>query len=121
MARGPVWRNGRRDRLKLGCPQGRVGSTPTTGTTELSERVQEAKERMPRTRGIRSSISLLFESLDDLRVRVGQRLYLLGRAQVDVGRSLLVELGRHLERAAGVVHLRLAIEERERHDAQHDE
>src|SRR5690606_17772373 len=28
----PVWRNGRRDRLKLGCPRGRVGSTPTTGT-----------------------------------------------------------------------------------------
>ena len=31
----PVWRNGRRDRLKIGCPQGRVGSSPTTGTTEV--------------------------------------------------------------------------------------
>ena len=28
----PAWRNGRRDRLKLGCPRGRVGSTPTGDT-----------------------------------------------------------------------------------------
>ncbi len=29
----PVCRNGRRDRLKICCPQGRVGSSPTTGTS----------------------------------------------------------------------------------------
>ena len=29
----PEWRNGRRDGLKIRCPQGRVGSTPTSGTT----------------------------------------------------------------------------------------
>ena len=28
----PEWRNGRRIRLKIGRPQGRVGSTPTFGT-----------------------------------------------------------------------------------------
>src|SRR5690606_36020223 len=33
ITRAPVWRKGRLDRLKLGCPQGRVGSTPTTGKT----------------------------------------------------------------------------------------
>ena len=31
----PEWRNGRRDGLKIRCPQGRVGSTPTSGTTRL--------------------------------------------------------------------------------------
>ena len=29
----PEWRNGRRIRLKIGRPQGHVGSTPTFGTT----------------------------------------------------------------------------------------
>ena len=29
----PEWRNGRRARLKIWCPFGRVGSTPTSGTT----------------------------------------------------------------------------------------
>ncbi len=29
----PEWRNGRRDGLKIRCPQGHVGSTPTSGTT----------------------------------------------------------------------------------------
>ena len=28
----PVWRNGRRDGLKIRCWQQRVGSSPTTGT-----------------------------------------------------------------------------------------
>ena len=28
----PEWRNGRRDGLKIRCPKGRVGSTPTSGT-----------------------------------------------------------------------------------------
>ena len=28
----PGWRNGRRMRLKIVCPQGRVGSSPTPGT-----------------------------------------------------------------------------------------
>jgi hypothetical protein len=28
----PVWRNGRRNRLKIDRPQGHVGSTPSTGT-----------------------------------------------------------------------------------------
>lgn len=28
----PEWRNGRRIRLKIGRPEGRVGSTPTFGT-----------------------------------------------------------------------------------------
>ncbi len=28
----PGWRNGRRGRLKICCPQGRVGSIPTPGT-----------------------------------------------------------------------------------------
>ena len=30
----PVWRNGRRTRLKILREQSRVGSTPTTGTIE---------------------------------------------------------------------------------------
>ena len=29
----PEWRNGRRGGLKIRCPQGRVGSTPSSGTT----------------------------------------------------------------------------------------
>ena len=29
----PVWRNGRRDGLKIRCWKQRVGSSPTTGTT----------------------------------------------------------------------------------------
>ena len=33
MRTGPEWRNGRRDGLKIRCPQGRVGSNPTSGTT----------------------------------------------------------------------------------------
>jgi hypothetical protein len=28
----PEWRNGRRGGLKIRCPQGRVGSTPSSGT-----------------------------------------------------------------------------------------
>ncbi len=32
----PVWRNGRRTGLKIPSSQGRVGSTPTTGTTSLT-------------------------------------------------------------------------------------
>ena len=28
----PEWRNGRRDGLKIRCPEGRVGSSPTSGT-----------------------------------------------------------------------------------------
>lgn len=28
----PEWRNGRRAGLKIQCPQGRVGSSPTSGT-----------------------------------------------------------------------------------------
>ena len=28
----PEWRNGRRDGLKIRCPQGRVGSSPSSGT-----------------------------------------------------------------------------------------
>ena len=31
----PGWRNGRRDGLKIRCPKGRVGSTPTPGTASL--------------------------------------------------------------------------------------
>ena len=30
----PEWRNGRRDGLKIRCPQGRVGSSPSSGTLE---------------------------------------------------------------------------------------
>ena len=30
----PGWRNGRRGRLKICCPQGRVGSIPTPGTNK---------------------------------------------------------------------------------------
>ncbi len=30
----PVWRNGRRYRLKICCPFGRVGSSPSTGTKQ---------------------------------------------------------------------------------------
>lgn len=29
----PAWRNGRRDRLKICCPEGRGGSSPSAGTT----------------------------------------------------------------------------------------
>ena len=33
----PEWRNGRRGGLKIRCPQGRVGSTPSSGTsTEIA-------------------------------------------------------------------------------------
>ena len=32
----PGWRNGRRGRLKICCPQGRVGSIPTPGTKRRS-------------------------------------------------------------------------------------
>ena len=32
----PGWRNGRRGRLKICCPQGRVGSIPTPGTKRWS-------------------------------------------------------------------------------------
>ena len=42
---GPVWRNGRRDRLKIGCPKGRVGSSPTTGTLLR-------RDHAPRTRSM---------------------------------------------------------------------
>src|SRR6478609_9423424 len=76
-------------------------------------------------RGIHSSSVLrpllLVDRLDHRRVRIRQRLDLLGRAEVDVGGRLLVELGRHLERTPRVVHLRLAVEQRERHHPQHDE
>ena len=34
----PKWRNGRRAGLKILCPQGRVGSTPTFGTSTLCGR-----------------------------------------------------------------------------------
>jgi hypothetical protein len=30
----PEWRNGRRGGLKIRCPQGRVGSSPTFGILE---------------------------------------------------------------------------------------
>lgn len=33
----PKWRNGRRGGFKIRCPQGRVGSSPTFGTTERSQ------------------------------------------------------------------------------------
>ena len=33
----PVWWNGRHARLKSGCPVGRVGSSPTTGTGEAKQ------------------------------------------------------------------------------------
>ena len=32
----PEWRNGRRARLKIWCPKGRVGSSPTSGTSLYS-------------------------------------------------------------------------------------
>ena len=34
----PGWRNGRRGRLKICCPQGRVGSIPTPGTKRNKSR-----------------------------------------------------------------------------------
>ena len=33
----PQWRNGRRDRLKICCPQGRAGSSPAWGTKTFSK------------------------------------------------------------------------------------
>ena len=33
----PGWRNGRRGGLKIRCPQGRVGSSPTPGTKQIQE------------------------------------------------------------------------------------
>ena len=34
----PGWRNGRRGGLKIRCPQGRVGSSPTPGTRQFQFR-----------------------------------------------------------------------------------
>ena len=39
----PEWRNGRRGGLKIRCPEGRVGSNPTLGTSIQSEIVSEGK------------------------------------------------------------------------------
>src|SRR4051812_19926394 len=36
LAAVPEWRNGRRDRLKIDCPQGREGSNPSSGTSGLA-------------------------------------------------------------------------------------
>ena len=35
----PVWRNGRRYRLKICCPTGRGGSSPSTGTSYFSYKI----------------------------------------------------------------------------------
>ena len=37
----PLWRNGRRGRLKICWPQGRAGSSPARGTTFPSDNVRE--------------------------------------------------------------------------------
>ena len=39
----PEWRNGRRGGLKIRCPQGRVGSTPSSGTLPFCFRSNLAK------------------------------------------------------------------------------
>ncbi len=39
----PEWRNGRRGGLKIRCPQGRVGSTPSSGTLAFCFRSNPAK------------------------------------------------------------------------------
>lgn len=42
----PGWRNGSRDGLKIRCPRGRVGSTPTPGTTVTSPHETSGPENL---------------------------------------------------------------------------
>src|SRR5919198_437880 len=41
------WRNGKRDGLKIHCPKGLVGSTPTRRITRLGRRVQSPRDNPP--------------------------------------------------------------------------
>ena len=52
-AHRPRWRNGRRGGLKIRCPKGRVGSTPSLGTTSVthSGATHPAKTRMAQSIG----------------------------------------------------------------------
>ena len=43
----PGWRNGRRGGLKILCPQGRVGSNPTLGTSALHVQPGDRSVRGP--------------------------------------------------------------------------
>ena len=47
----PEWRNGRRDGLKIRCPQGRVGSSPSSGTLENWGLQSGGPSRSPPERG----------------------------------------------------------------------
>src|SRR5829696_731526 len=54
----PVWRNGRRGALKMLCPKGRVGSTPTTGTSAARAAHQAVLQRERRRSGARTDTEL---------------------------------------------------------------
>src|ERR1700743_2650808 len=54
----PLWRNGRRGRLKICCPHGRAGSSPARGTRP---RFATAERSLPR-RGLKGEAGLLAAS-----------------------------------------------------------
>lgn len=45
----PEWRNGRRRRLKIFCPKGRVGSNPTSGTKIYAGVMEQAYMEVSKT------------------------------------------------------------------------
>lgn len=97
----PEWRNGRRDGLKIRCPQGRVGSTPTSGTTRLHVLTSRATRtlntvsltfstRLIERRLLRGSLTLR-QLREELRVVDEQLAVLTSDAQDKELRSLVAE------------------------------
>ena len=80
----PEWRNGRRDGLKIRCPEGRVGSSPTSGTQvihtltgmgqrflhrRLSSASGRLKELQTELLVVKDQMSQLVDDADELSLR----------------------------------------------------
>ena len=64
----PWWWNGRHEGLKIPCPQGRVGSSPTRGTTSGSSSVGRARPCQGRGREFESRFPLFFSKKPNRKV-----------------------------------------------------
>lgn len=80
----PEWRNGRRDGLKIRCPKGRVGSSPTSGTQvihtltpmgqrllqrRLSSASSRLKELQTELHVVKDQMTSLVDDADELSLR----------------------------------------------------
>ena len=85
----PEWRNGRRDGLKIRCPEGRVGSSPTSGTQVIHTLTPMGQRLLHRR--LSSASARMKELRTELRVVEDQMIQLVDDADELSLRALVAE------------------------------